>query len=455
MKSDNHNFQRNILIIDDDRLFCDTVKYFFSSENMHVFTANSGGDGLKICSQNKIEIILLDQKLPDTEGVLLCPRILEKNEQSKIIFITAYPSFENAVEALKIGAHDYLSKPFELEELKLAVDQALRTIELEQIEQVQHYRDNKESKETVVICDQGGLTEIRQLVDLAAEGNAPVVITGETGTGKGIIAKSIHYKSFAQNNPFISINCAALPENLIESELFGYEKGAFTGAVSSRKGIFELAEGGTLFLDEIGTMPLHLQSKLLGVLEDKAIRRVGGESIRPINVRIIAASNINLEDAVMKKTFRNDLYFRLSVIRIHIPPLRERPQDIPELCSFFIRKITKDHRVTLSESELIKLKSYNWPGNVRELKNIIERSLIIQKGKSLRPSDLLIAGIPLYHATAPSRENEIETLEEMEKNHIRYVLNHCSGNYTRSAKVLGISLSTLKRKVKQYEFTIR
>ena len=455
MKSDNHNFQRNILIIDDDRLFCDTVKLFFAGENMHVFTANSGGDGLKICSQNKIEIVLLDQKLPDTEGVLLCPRILEKNEQAKIIFITAYPSFENAVEALKIGAHDYLSKPFELEELKLAVDQALRTIELEQIEQVQHYRDNKESRETVVICDQGGLTEIRQLVDLAAEGNAPVIITGETGTGKGVIAKSIHYKSFAQKSPFISINCSALPENLIESELFGYEKGAFTGAMSSRKGIFELAEGGTLFLDEIGTMPLHLQSKLLGVLEDKAIRRVGGESIRPINVRIIAASNINLEDAVIKKTFRNDLYFRLSVIRIHIPPLRERPQDIPELCSFFIRKMTKDHRVTLPQSELVKLKSYNWPGNVRELKNIIERSLIIQKGKSLKPSELLLTGSPLHNPFALSGENEIETLEEMEKNHIRYVLNHFSGNYTRSARALGISLSTLKRKVKQYELSVR
>lgn len=455
MNGNLHSFQRTVLIIDDDRLLCDTVKDFFTSENVKVHTANSGGDGLEICSQNNIEIVLLDQKLPDTEGVLLCPRILEKNEQAKIIFITAYPSFENAVEALKIGAHDYLSKPFELDELKLAVDKALRTIELEKIEQVQHYRDNKESEETIVICDQGGLADIRQLVDLAANENAPVLITGETGTGKGVIAKSIHYKSFAQKHPLISINCAALPENLIESELFGYEKGAFTGAGSPRKGIFELAEGGTLFLDEIGTMPLHLQSKLLGVLEDKMIRRVGGESMRPINVRIIAASNLNLENAVMDKTFRNDLYFRLSVIRIHIPPLRERPQDIPELCNFFIGTMAKEQQVTLPESEIEKLKSYTWPGNVRELKNIIERSLIVQKGKTLRPSELLTASIPPYRSSISTEEKEIEKLEAVEVNHIRRVLNHYSGNYTRSAKALGISLSTLKRKAKRYGFAVR
>ena len=455
MKDDNHNVQRNILIIDDDRLFCETFKDFFVSEKVNVLTAHSGGDGLHISSHNNIDVVLLDQKLPDTEGVLLCPRILEHNEHAKIIFITAYPSFENAVEALKIGAHDYLSKPFEFEELQLAIDLALRTIDLERIEQVQHYRDKKESTETVIICDQGGLTEIINLVDLAAEENAPVLITGETGTGKSIIAKSIHYKSFTHKNPFISINCAALPETLIESELFGYEKGAFTGAVSSRKGIFELAEGGTLFLDEIGTMPLHLQSKLLGVLEDNVIRRVGGESIRPINVRIIAASNANLEDAIRTKTFRSDLYFRLSVIRIHIPPLRERPQDIPELCNFFIGKMAKDRQITLSESELAKLTSYDWPGNVRELKNIIERALIIQKEQSLRPSELLTVGICPYYPASPLKENGVESLEEIENNHIRYALKYCSGNYTRTAKVLGISLSTLKRKAKRFGLAVR
>jgi DNA-binding NtrC family response regulator len=455
MRNDRSNVQKNVLIIDDDRLFCDAVKDFFTDGKVNILMAHSGGDGLHICSHNSFDVVLLDQKLPDTEGVLLCPRILEHNEHAKIIFVTAYPSFENAVEALKIGAHDYLSKPFDLEELQLAIDQALRTIDLERIEQVQHYRDNKESNETVVICDQGGLTEIRNLVDLAAEENAPVLITGETGTGKSIIAKSIHYKSFAHKNPFISINCAALPENLIESELFGYEKGAFTGAVSSRKGIFELAEGGTLFLDEIGTMPLHLQSKLLGVLEDKAIRRVGGESIRPINVRVIAASNADLENAIKTKTFRSDLYFRLSVIRIHIPPLRERPQDIPGLCNFFIGTMAKDRQISLPESELIKLTSYNWPGNVRELKNIIERTLIIQKGQLLKPSELLNSGVCTYHPAPSSKTNGTETLEEIEKNHIHYVLNQCSGNYTKSAKVLGISLSTLKRKAKRFNFAVR
>lgn len=445
-----HNTKRSILIIDDDRAFCDTARDYLTSETMEVFTAYTGADGLAICSQRKVEIVLLDQKLPDAEGVSLCPAILQQNDQTKIIFVTAYPSFDNAVEAIKIGAYDYLSKPFELEELELAIEKALRTLELEVIEQLQNYKDDKESRENILISGQGGLAETVRLVDLAASVNAPVLVTGETGTGKNVVAKSIHYKSSAKGKAFISINCAAFPENLIEAELFGCEKGAFTGAVTARKGIFELADKGTLFLDEIGAMPLHLQSKLLSVLEDKQIRRVGGESVRPVDVRIIAATNADLEDLIKEKMFRSDLYYRLGVIRIHIPPLRDRLQDIPELCDFFIRKTAKNRKTTLPDSELSRLMEYEWPGNVRELKNVIERSLIIQQGSVLRPSEFLTVTNSSFPAPSPAAENNIISLEEIEKDYVIQALRKFSGNYTRTARALGISLSTLKRKIKRY-----
>jgi len=447
-----HKNKRNILVIDDDRVFCNTVKDYLTSETMEVFTANTGRDGIAICSQRRVEIVLLDQKLPDAEGVSLCPSILKQNDQTKIIFITAYPSFDNAVGAIKAGAHDYLSKPFELDELEITIEKALRTLELEMIEQLQNYKDDKESEETILIRGQGGLEETLKLVDLAALVNAPVLITGETGTGKNIFAKSIHYKSPVRGKAFISMNCAAFPENLIEVELFGCEKGAFTCAITARKGIFELADGGTLFLDEIGSMPLHLQSKLLSVLEYNQIRRVGGESIRPVDARIIAASNADLEDAVKNRTFRDDLYYRLSVIRIHLPPLRDRLHDIPELCDFFIRKTAKNRKATLPDSELSRFMEYEWPGNVRELKNVIERSLIVQKGAVLRPSEFLKVSTSSFSTPPLPVENDIIMLEELEKIHIRQAIGKFSGNYTRTARALGISLSTLKRKIKRYNF---
>jgi transcriptional regulator with PAS, ATPase and Fis domain len=263
------------------------------------------------------------------------------------------------------------------------------------------------------------------------------------------VAKAIHYRGPSFKAPFISINCASLPENLIESELFGYEKGAFTGAVAARKGLFEMAEGGTLFLDEIGEMPVHLQAKLLSVLEDKTLRRLGSESTRTVSVRIIAATGVKLEDN-LGKTFRKDLYYRLSVIRMHIPPLRERRSDIPLLCSHLMKTITGGHEVPLSESEGARLSNYDWPGNVRELKNILERAYLLQKGEEFKPADLLgKPQQPLPSAgTGPDADGPVLSLEEVEMQHIRYALGRLSGNYTQAAKALGISLSTLKRKLK-------
>ena len=444
--------KKKLLIIDDDRIFCETVKDYLAGDTLEVLTAHTAREGLAACTSGTVDVVLLDQNLPDGEGHTLCPAILKYNDQTKIIFATAYPSFENAVKALKSGASDYLSKPFELEELNLAVSRAFRTLELEQVEQVQKYQAAKAGGEAVII---GGkcLVETVMLVERAASSASPVLITGETGTGKTLVAKVIHYQGPAGKAPFISINCAALPENLIEAELFGYEKGAFTSAVAKKRGIFEMAEGGTLFLDEIGEMPLHLQAKLLSVIEDKQVRRLGSESVRPVNVRVMAATSADLENG-LGKTFRKDLYYRLSVIRIHIPPLRERRECLPLLCDHLLRQLTGSHEIKIDDQELSNLKAYDWPGNVRELKNILERAVILQSGSELRPSELIAkTGGHDQRGADPALTSEdvIATLEEIEKKHIQQALTRLSGNITQTAKALGISLSTLKRKIKDYD----
>jgi DNA-binding NtrC family response regulator len=444
------NKKKKLLVIDDDQIYCEAVSDFLAKESVQILIAHTAKDGLEICSREQIDIVLLDQQLPDAEGYTLCPIILKYNERTKIIFATAFPSFENAVKALQAGAHDYLTKPFELEELSLAVEQAFRTTELEGIEQIQTYRREKESEEAVLIGGPG-LAEIVRLVELAAASDSPVLITGETGTGKTLVAKAIHYRGAFASAPFVSINCAALPENLVEAELFGYEKGAFTGAAAAKKGIFEMAEGGTMFLDEIGEMPLHLQAKLLSAIEDKTVRRLGSESCRRINVRIIAATGVDLEQT-LGKTFRKDLYFRLSVIRIHLPPLRERRQDIPQLCAYLLSQMGYRSAV-LSEAEQTLLMQYEWPGNVRELKNILERAVILQRGSALRPSALLETAQSVQTASSPPSvmtQDGMLTLDELEKLHIQKALDKLSGNLTQTAKTLGISLSTLKRKIKEY-----
>lgn len=446
-----HNVRKTLLIIDDEKVFCDTVKDFLGGETLEVLTANSGADGMDLCSRRNIDVVLLDQKLPDGEGHLLASAILEKNEQTKIIFITAFPSFENAVKAVRLGVHDYLSKPFDPEELRLSVENALRTLDLERVEQIQNYARKKEREEAVLVGDSGPFAEVLRLVESAAGTEAPVLITGETGTGKNVVAKAIHYHSNLSQGPFIGINCAALPESLIEAELFGYEKGAFTGAASAKKGLFEMAEGGTLFLDEIGEMPVNLQSKLLSVIEDKAVRRVGGTTTKPVNARIIAATNADL-GLVLGRNFRKDLYYRLSVIRIHIPPLRERREDVPPLCSSLLKQIAGNRKLELPDQEIEKLIQYDWPGNVRELKNVLERALFVQKGTELKPSRLLEKPA-VARPCAPSRDIDptmIRTLEESEKELIRTALQRLSGNLTQTAKALGISLSTLKRKIREY-----
>ncbi len=441
--------RRTALVIDDDRVFCAAIRDHLAGMGIDARTAHSCAESLEVCSREKVDLVLLDQRLPDGDGVSLCGPILKGNEEAKIIFITAYPSFGNAVGAIKAGAIDYLPKPFDLEELELNIRNCFRTQELEKFAQVQRYKNDKECEETVLIGGSGGFEETLRIVDLAASVDAAVLVTGETGTGKNAVARTIHYRGRTGRAAFVGINCAALPPGLIEAELFGHEKGAFTGAVAARKGIFEMADGGTLFLDEIGEIPFHLQSKLLGVLEDGKVRRIGGAAERAVNVRIVAATKIDLEEAVRDGRFREDLLFRLSVIRIHLPPLRERRQDLPALCDHFVRKIAKGREIRIPEEEMDRLCAYDWPGNVRELGNIIERAIILQRGPEIRPSGLL--GVPKSALPSPAPAGGgVLTLEDLQKRHIGDALREFSGNYTRTARALGISLSTLKRKVKEY-----
>jgi DNA-binding NtrC family response regulator len=439
--------KKTILVIDDDKVFTEGVREYLADRSLHVLLAHTAAEGVTACAKNEVDIVLLDQQLPDAEGHTLCPQILKHSDRTKIIFVTAFPSFDHAVAALKAGAHDYLKKPFKLAELGHAVEAALRTLELERFEQIQNFRSEREGDEAVIIGGKG-IEEIMKLADLAASSRSPVLITGETGTGKSLLAKVIHYRSAEHRAPYININCTALPESLIEAELFGYEKGAFTGAVKTKRGIFEMAEGGTLLLDEIGDLPLHLQAKLLGVLEDRKVIRLGSETFHSVNARIITATGVDIE-GTLGKSFRKDLFYRLSVIRITIPPLRERRSDIPGLCRYLLRQLSGGREITIESDELARLSAYDWPGNVRELKNVLERSFLLHQDTSaLRPSEFLGLCREDQEVPAPSVAGEDLSLESLESRHIHYVIQKCGGNHTHAAEALGISRSTLMRKLK-------
>jgi DNA-binding NtrC family response regulator len=451
--------KRTLLIIDDEKTLCDTLTDYLQGNGLSVLSAGTGAEALAICSQKRVDVVLLDQKLPDGEGHALAPAILERNDQTKIIFITAFPSFENAVKAVRTGAHDYLSKPLDLDELKLTVDRMLRTQDLEQVAQVHAFEQERDQARAVIIGSGGGLAGVEQIIMSATRTSAPVLITGETGTGKSLVAKSIHYLSALSKAPFIDINCAALPESLIEAELFGYEKGAFTGAAATKKGLFEMADGGTLLLDEIGELPVHLQTKLLHALEAGEVRRVGGTTPRKVKVRIIAATNADLVN-ILGKTFRQDLYYRLNVIQIHLPPLRERKQDLPALCEHLLRTITPGKKLRLVDGEIARLQHYAWPGNVRELRNVLERAALVNPEGEVCPS--LLIGNRRDQTYAPGRQDlrgpqhtefslpEGATLADIEERAIKDALQKHSGNLTHTAQALGISLSTLKRRLKEF-----
>jgi DNA-binding NtrC family response regulator len=446
--------KKNVLVIDDDRLFCHALKDVLVRDALEVTLAHTLADGLVACSKGPLDVVVLDQQLPDGESPRICPVIMAEHETAKIIFITAYPSFESAVHALRGGAYDYLAKPFDVEELRLAIARALQVADLERAKRLGEYTRRGDIDRSALVGAARGLKEVDHLAELAANTDAPVLLTGETGTGKGLVARQIHIRGTRADEPFVTLNCAALPETLIEAELFGWERGAFTGSVASREGLLEMAEGGTLFLDEIGDMPLHLQTKLLSIFEEGEVRRLGGRRAKPVDVRLLAATNASLEASVERGQFRADLYYRLNVLRIHLPPLRERTEDIPLLCEHFLARLAgRDGVRSLSDGEMRALTRYAWPGNVRELRNVLERACLLHSGNP-QPSALLEVGPHRKAAPGKAETDErrpngsIAPLEVVEREHLARALAHHQGNLSRTARALGIALSTLKRKIR-------
>jgi DNA-binding NtrC family response regulator len=441
---------RSILLIEDDVIDQMAFKRFLDAEHgeLRYTVAGSLAEARKVLDSEVFDVVVTDYLLGD--GTAL--DVLGLNLESPVIIITGAGSEEVAVQAMKAGAHDYLIKDPDRRYLKIlpvAVEKAVRQRGAE--DRIRTLSEQA-SEQVTIAGSQAGLSEALRLVELAASSDMPVLISGETGTGKSLIAKAIHYRGAARGEPFINVNCACLPETLIEAELFGYERGAFTGAVNLKRGLFEATGGGTILLDEIGEMPMHLQARLLSVIEERTTRRLGGTSQRPFNGRIIASTNVDIE-ASLGKTFRKDLYYRLSVIRIHLPPLRERRQDIPELCRYLLGRLTGNRDARISEEELRKLGAYDWPGNVRELKNVLERAVLLHKGGNPRPSEFLgkmgrRSGSRVeWNPVSP--DGSLMPLGEIERRYIALALDRFSGNLPRTAEALGISLSTLKRRVRE------
>lgn len=441
-----------ILVVDDQESQREMLGGHLRNRGYAVTTAESGESALEICQRNFFEVALLDLKMPGLSGLDLLNRLKETNPDTTSIIITAYGSIESAVEALKSGAFDYITKPINnLEELDLIIKKALETHSL--------LRENRALKEELekfagkleIIGESRQIKEVLSTVVRVAASDANVLVTGESGTGKELFARALHQASGRAKGSFVAVSCAALPETLLESELFGHEKGAFTDAKGRRAGRFELAHGGTLFLDEIGDVPLSTQVKLLRAIETKEYHPLGSEKTYLADVRIIAATNQNLEEKIKEGSFRDDLFYRLNVVRIHIPPLRERKGDISILANYFLEKLSRKNRkkitgITPEVRDL--LIRYDWPGNVRELENVLERAVVMCRGEVIDVGDLspqLSEKIAVKKEFKPSG-----SLKEMEREQIWKALEATSWNFTEAAAILGIHRNTLRLKLKEY-----
>lgn len=449
----------NVLIVEDNEDLCQTLADVLRKEGNKVRTALTGEHALNILKNDIIDLVLLDIKLPDINGIRILEAIKEMDPEILVIMITALTDAKPAVDAMKMGAYDYLMKPFELDELKLVVAKTLETQNLKREVSRLKTQHKEPFPDNELFGNSRTMRELKKLIKIVAgTPKTSVLIQGESGTGKELVANAIHNWSSRAEKPLVKINCSAIPENLLESELFGHEKGAFTDAKNLKKGIFEMANNGTIFLDEISSMQMSIQPKFLRVLETQSFRRIGGTSDINIDVRIIAATNRNLEDCVEQQTFREDLYYRLKVMVINVPSLRERKDDIIPLAKLFIdmnnREFGKEVKGIAPETQERMLK-YRWPGNVRELKNVIERAVILCNDEELQSEHLpleLQEGISKINTSTQftSFSSEADSLEEMEKRHILNVLKKYKGNKSKTARMLNISRSTLREKMKNY-----
>lgn len=441
-----------VLVIDDEQLVRWSIEKLLAKDGYEVVAVGTGAEGLLKIKEGMPDIILLDMKLPDIDGMEILRTVKKENSDVPVIMITAYGSIDSAVNAMRAGAYDYIVKPFDAEKLKLVVN---RTIELFKLRNELELFKDKAQKEYGFHRIVAESDEIKQAIDIArklAESDTTVLIQGESGTGKELFARAIHCESARKDKPFIDLNCSALPVHLIESELFGYEKGAFTDAKSLKKGMFELADKGTLFLDEIGDMDLSTQSKLLRVIETKSFRRLGGTKDISVDVRIVSATNKELKKLVENNAFREDLYYRINVVPLIIPPLRNRKQDIPLLINHFVSVIAKELKKEIAGIEEGAVKyflQYYWPGNVRELKNIIERMILLTNGNTLKKEYVPIELIESSDGAGAEQYSTME-LDKVEKELIIKALALADGNQTKAAQSLSISRDALRYRMKKH-----
>ena len=447
---------KKILIVDDDAAHRMMLKANLSSEGNELYEAGDGLAAVQAVRDGFFDLILMDIKMPQKSGIDALKEIKEISPGIPVLLITAYAELKTAIEAVKLGAEDYIQKPIDVEKLKVTIANLLELNALKQENELLKERLGRTFKPSNIIGNSPKMQALFQMVAMIAPTDSTVLIQGESGTGKELIADLIHENSMRAEGPFVKVNCTALPDTLLESELFGYERGAFTGAEKRKQGRFELADGGSLFLDEIGDMNPSVQAKLLRVLQAQEFERIGGTKTIAVDVRIIAATNKNLKDEVNSGNFREDLFYRLNVVPIVVPPLRERKEDIPILTEHFLKNYTqKNHRPVkgVLPRTLDLLMRYNWPGNVRELENAIERAVIITRAEQLTPTDLPL-NIQSLADDLKATETGVmpgRTLKEVERDLIIKTLEQTNGNRTHTAKILGITRKTLQNKLKEYQ----
>ncbi len=447
-----------ILVIDDQSAIIESLCMFFLEKGYEFISAEYGREGIEKFESRGPDLVILDIRLPDISGIEVLKGIKRINEKTFVIMITAFHDMQTTIEAMKYGAFDYIHKPINIKELDVSIQKVAEALEAKS--KIPHYNKTFEEKATrdtdTIIGESHPMQEVFKLIGLSCNNSATVLIHGESGTGKELVAKAIHYNGLQKNGPFIVINCGSIVETLVESELFGHEKGAFTHAVSSKKGKMELAESGTLFLDEIGELTLNTQAKLLRFLQERKFERVGGIQTLKSSARIIAATNKNLAKMVTDKKFREDLFFRLNVVKINVPPLRDRKTDIPLLVSRFIEKICNEtqqvNKKYVSKEALKRLMAYHWPGNVRELENVIAKAVILSRDDIILEKHISLLSDEEGYAVA--KEKPFESLREMERLHLLRALTLTSGHLGKTCELLKITRPSLRKKMKAYNIQV-
>ncbi|HTQ96706.1 MAG TPA: sigma-54 dependent transcriptional regulator [Candidatus Acidoferrum sp.] len=442
----------NLLVVDDDEHIREVCRSVASDTGMNVFDVGTAEEALELLELSSVDVLLTDLRLRGANGLDLLKKVTVAHPDVAVVMLTQYATIDSAVQATRMGAADYVTKPFRVEELRARLEQVAHSVELK--------RENRMLREQVrsrpgfggLIGMSPRMERVYKMIEKVAQRDHPVLILGESGTGKELVARSIHFLGPRKNRPFVPVECSALVSTLIESELFGYTRGAFTGALQAKQGLMESASGGTLFLDEIGEMPLEMQAKLLRALQQKEIKPVGSTERRPIDVRIVAATHRDLDLGTKTGTFRQDLFFRLNVVQIKMPPLRERKSDIPLLVASFLDKFSSgsDFPKEMAEEAMRVLMGYDWPGNVRELENAVQRAIALGSGPYILAKDLP-SNLSSTIADRPPSEEEILRLDELERRAILSMLKHTGNDKQKAAKTLGIGKTTLYRKLKQYK----